>query len=125
MTLHRPVQRMPDDIAEALAEHRLRDAYDDRPAYQRNDYLGWIGRAKRPEIREKRISQMLSELGEGGVYMRMRHRPSERSPDPSKWARTASDPSRSPGMVENVQASVVGVGDDRAHGIDTGPGARL
>lgn len=78
MTLHRPVQQMPDDIAEALAERRLRDAYDDRPTYQRNDYLGWIGRAKRPETRDKRINQMLSELEEGGVYMRMRHRPSER-----------------------------------------------
>lgn len=78
MTLQRPAQQMPDDIAEVLAKHRLRDAYDDRPAYQRNDYLAWISRAKRPETRDKRINQMLSELEEGGVYMGMRHRPSAR-----------------------------------------------
>lgn len=78
MTAHRPVQQMPDDIADVLAESRLRDAYDDRPHYQRNDYLAWIGRAKRPETRVKRINQMLSELQEGGVYMGMQHRPSER-----------------------------------------------
>jgi len=69
---------MPADVAEALAEHRVRKAYDDRPAYQRNDYLAWINRAKRPETRHKRVDQMLRELEEGGVYMGMRHRPSER-----------------------------------------------
>lgn len=78
MTLQRPAQQMPVDIAEMLTEHRLRGAYDDRPAYQRNDYLAWIARAKRPETRSKRIDQMLSELEAGGVYMGMRHRPSER-----------------------------------------------
>ncbi|MFV0375371.1 YdeI/OmpD-associated family protein [Microbacterium sp.] len=78
MTLQRPAQQMPDDIAEVLAEHRLRNAYNDRPAYQRNDYLAWIGRAKRPETRGKRINQMLDELEEGGTYMGMQHRPSQR-----------------------------------------------
>ncbi|UOQ57055.1 YdeI/OmpD-associated family protein [Leucobacter allii] len=78
MTLQRAAQPMPVDIAEILAEQRLRDAYDDRPAYQRNDYLAWIARAKRPETRTKRITQMLDELAEGGVYMGMRHRPSRR-----------------------------------------------
>ena len=78
MTLQRPTQQMPDDVAELLAQHGVCSAYDDRPAYQRNDYLAWIDRAKRPETRSKRINQMLSELEEGGVYMRMKHRPSER-----------------------------------------------
>ncbi len=78
MTLQRRTQQMPDDVAELLAQHGVRSAYDDRPAYQRNDYLAWIDRAKQPETRSKRINQMLSELEEGGVYMRMRHRPSER-----------------------------------------------
>jgi uncharacterized protein YdeI (YjbR/CyaY-like superfamily) len=51
-------------------------AYDARPPYQRNDYLIWIARAKLPETREKRINQMLEELTQGGIYMRMPHRPS-------------------------------------------------
>ena len=51
-------------------------AYDERPDYQRNDYIGWIARAKRPETRRKRINQMLGELEKGGVYMNMAHNPS-------------------------------------------------
>lgn len=78
MRMQRPTQPMPDDVAELLAQHGVRSAYDDRPAYQRNDYLAWITRAKQPETRSKRINQMLSELEKGGVYMRMRHRPSGR-----------------------------------------------
>lgn len=76
MTLMRPLQEMPEDIARLLGERGLRQDYDARPAYQRNDYLAWIGRAKRPETRMKRIDQMLNELEMGGVYMKMRHAPS-------------------------------------------------
>ncbi|KNX38884.1 YdeI/OmpD-associated family protein [Luteipulveratus halotolerans] len=72
----RPDQPMPADIAEALDEHGLREAYDARPAYQRNDYLGWIGKAKQDDTRRKRLDQMLDELREGGVYMGMAHAPS-------------------------------------------------
>ena len=66
---------MPDDIAARLDAAGLRAAYDARPPYQRNDYLGWIARAKRPETREKRIAQMLNELADGTVYMKMRWNP--------------------------------------------------
>ena len=74
--LQRPPQPMPDDIAQLLERRSLRDAYDQRPAYQRNDYLAWIGRAKLAATRQKRIAQMLDELADGGVYMGMAHRPS-------------------------------------------------
>jgi uncharacterized protein YdeI (YjbR/CyaY-like superfamily) len=74
--LTRELQPMPDDIRAALEKRDLIAAYEARPPYQRNDYLIWIGRAKLPETREKRIDQMLDELSQGGVYMRMRHRPS-------------------------------------------------
>ena len=67
---------MPDDVKEALLRHGLMDRYDERPAYQRNDYLGWFTRARRPETRAKRIRQMLDELAQGGVYMGMKHNPS-------------------------------------------------
>ena len=47
--------------------------YMARPDYQQNDYIGWITRAKRGETRSKRIAQMLAELEQGGVYMKMKH----------------------------------------------------
>ena len=69
---------MPDDVEERLDASELRDAYDQRPHYQRNDYLAWITRAKRPDTRERRLRQMLEELELGGVYMGMNHNPSRR-----------------------------------------------
>jgi uncharacterized protein YdeI (YjbR/CyaY-like superfamily) len=67
---------MPDDVNDALLARQLLDDYRARPAYQRNDYLGWIGRAKRPATRLARIEQMLDELETGGMYMKMDHPPS-------------------------------------------------
>ena len=63
--LTREIQPMPDDVREALASRNLTAAYDARPAYQRNDYLAWIARTRRPETRHKRLNQMLDELGPG------------------------------------------------------------
>lgn len=74
----RPVQEMPADVDAELERRGLRASYDARPFYQRNDYLAWIGRAVRPETRQKRIAQMLDELDTGGVYMGMDHPPSRR-----------------------------------------------
>ncbi|WP_367179865.1 YdeI/OmpD-associated family protein [uncultured Tateyamaria sp.] len=48
-----------------------RDRHDQRPWHQRNDYLGWICRAKREETKSKRLNQMLEELRAGDVYMKM------------------------------------------------------
>lgn len=62
---------MPADVAQALEESGLTEAYMVRPHYQRNDYVGWISRAKRPETREKRLQQMLDELAKGDIYMKM------------------------------------------------------
>ena len=73
--LQRAKNPMPDFVREALVERDLMWAYDARPAYQRNDYLGWISRAKRGETREKRVAQMLDELESGDRYMKMRYRP--------------------------------------------------
>jgi uncharacterized protein YdeI (YjbR/CyaY-like superfamily) len=74
--LKREVQPMPDDVREALLQRGLMAEYEARPAYQRNDYLGWMVHAKREETRQKRLEQMLEELARGGVYMNMAHRPS-------------------------------------------------
>ena len=64
--LKRPQYPMPDFVSQALAARGLEQAYRDRPAYQQNDYIGWITRAKR-------LAQMLDELAAGGIYMNMKH----------------------------------------------------
>ena len=74
----RPEQQMPDDVRAELDERGVMDLYLERPFYQRNDYLAWIGRAARIETRRRRIEQMLDELDQGGVYMKMGHPPSRR-----------------------------------------------
>ena len=66
---------MPDFVREALLARGLIDAYRARPAYQQNDYIGWIGRAKREATIQKRLAQMLGELESGDVYMKMAYHP--------------------------------------------------
>ena len=73
--LSRPIEPMASVVEDALNESGLMEAYRGRPDYQRNDYLGWINRAKRPETKERRLLQMLSELERGDVYMKMDWRP--------------------------------------------------
>jgi uncharacterized protein YdeI (YjbR/CyaY-like superfamily) len=69
--LRRPRNPMPEDVRKALEEQGLMEAYRARPPYQRNDYLGWIGRAKRAPTRHRRLQQMLDELVAGDLYMKM------------------------------------------------------
>jgi uncharacterized protein YdeI (YjbR/CyaY-like superfamily) len=69
---------MPDYVKEALEERGLFDAYKSRPPYQQNDYVGWITRAKREATRQKRLAQMLDELEQGDVYMKMEYNPLRR-----------------------------------------------
>lgn len=66
---------MPDFIREALDERGLMDAYRSRPAYQQNDYIGWISRAKLNATKQKRLDQMLDELKGGKLYMNMKWNP--------------------------------------------------
>jgi uncharacterized protein YdeI (YjbR/CyaY-like superfamily) len=72
---------MPAFVREALLDADLMAAYEDRPPYQRNDYVGWISRAKREATRQKRLAQMLLELEAGDVYMKMDYRPRRQSAD--------------------------------------------
>jgi len=65
---------MPDDVAQALSDNGLESRYALRPAYQRNDYIGWIARAKTLATRQKRLDQMLDELRAGDAYMGMEYR---------------------------------------------------
>ena len=66
---------MPASVSRALAQRGLTEAYERRPAYQRNDYLGWIARARHAETQLRRLEQMLDELADGGFYMSMAWRP--------------------------------------------------
>ena len=52
---------MPDFVKLALEEHGLMAEYQARPAYQKNDYIGWINNAKLQGTKEKRLRQMLSD----------------------------------------------------------------
>ena len=70
----RPRYPMPPDVRRALQDAGLVSAYDARPPYQRNDYIGWIDRAKRPDTRARRLNQMLDELRAGDRYMKMPYR---------------------------------------------------
>lgn len=71
----RPRYPIPDFFRDALLARGLMDAYLARPPYQRNDYIGWILRARLDATRQKRLNQMLDELEQGGVYMKMQWNP--------------------------------------------------
>jgi len=75
--MKREIYPVPDDVVALLKERGLTGHYNARPAYQQNDYVGWIGRAKRLETRQRRIGQMLDELEAGGVYMKMKWAPGD------------------------------------------------
>jgi uncharacterized protein YdeI (YjbR/CyaY-like superfamily) len=70
----RPLRKREDMlefVSVALEKRGLREQYDARPPYQRNDYLMWINNAKQDATKQKRLNQMLEELEDGYVYMRM------------------------------------------------------
>ena len=71
--LKRPLYPIPDYVRTELEKNDLMDTYYERPPYQRNDYNSWITRAKREETRLKRLFQMIDELKDGGLYMKMKY----------------------------------------------------
>ena len=73
--LRRSRHKMPDFVRAALEEENLLESYQARPPYQQNDYIGWINQAKREETKMKRLNQMLDELKQGNIYMKMDYRP--------------------------------------------------
>jgi len=70
--LKRPKQPMPSFVKAALEKEGLRAAYNERPPYQRNDYLWWINEAKRDDTKDRRLTKMLTELRQGHGYMGMK-----------------------------------------------------
>lgn len=47
--LKRAINIMPDSIRKMIDSRGLAAAFDSRPDYQKNDYIGWILRARRSE----------------------------------------------------------------------------
>ena len=71
--LTRPHYPLPSFVKDALLSRGLLGAYHSRPAYQQNDYIGWITRAKQKETQEKRLKQTLEELVADDCYMSMEY----------------------------------------------------
>ena len=67
--LRRDLHPMPEFVMDALLTQNLLTAFNARPPTQRNDYLGWIARAKREKGQQERLAQMLYELASGDRYM--------------------------------------------------------
>jgi uncharacterized protein YdeI (YjbR/CyaY-like superfamily) len=61
-------QPMPGHVRAALQKRKLMEAFDARPAYQRDEYLKWMSSAAGPAAKQKRLDQMLDELENGGVF---------------------------------------------------------
>lgn len=54
---------LPDDVAQALAAApEARPAFCRLPPSHQSEYLKWVGEAKRPETRRKRIAGMIERL---------------------------------------------------------------
>lgn len=51
-----------DDLAAALAEAGLRDAFDGLSYSHRREYVNWIDEAKKPETRARRIAGTVERL---------------------------------------------------------------
>jgi uncharacterized protein YdeI (YjbR/CyaY-like superfamily) len=71
--LKRRRHKMPDFVRSFMEKEKLLEAYQARPPYQQNDYIGWINQAKREETKMKRLNQMLVELKQGNIYMKMEY----------------------------------------------------
>jgi murein tripeptide amidase MpaA len=60
------VVTVPDDLAAAFAEDNQAKANFDGMAFtHRNEYVRWIESAKRPETRQRRVSEAVTALREG------------------------------------------------------------
>ena len=76
--MKRPAHPMPEFVRSAMESAGLRERYEQRPWYQRNDYLSWICSAKLEQTKLKQLNQMLDELEAGDVYIKMDWRPRSR-----------------------------------------------
>ena len=69
--LKKPRYPISSFVRQALFENDLMEKYKQRPAYQQNDYIGWINQAVQQKTKEKRLNKMLDELRDGHLHMKM------------------------------------------------------
>jgi uncharacterized protein YdeI (YjbR/CyaY-like superfamily) len=55
---------IPKDFAAALKANRLHDFFADCTASHQREYLKWIGEAKKPETRMRRIEQAMKRIAD-------------------------------------------------------------
>jgi hypothetical protein len=61
-----PAIDVPEDLAAALArDDAARTAFDGLAPSHRKEFARWVGEAKRPETRERRVAETLTMLREG------------------------------------------------------------
>lgn len=57
---------LPDDLGEKLRKHRkAREFFDSLAPSYRKQFIGWINSAKRPETRQRRLSETIELLARG------------------------------------------------------------
>jgi uncharacterized protein YdeI (YjbR/CyaY-like superfamily) len=56
------MNNIPQDIADALKSAGLAEFFADCTPAHRNEYLKWIGEAKRPETRQARIGKAMQMI---------------------------------------------------------------
>lgn len=66
--LKRELNPIQDFIKERLVRENVLDKYNERPAYQRSQYIDWITSAKRETTKENRLNQMIDELKAGDSF---------------------------------------------------------
>lgn len=66
--LKRELNPIQDFIRERLVRENVLDKYNERPAYQRSQYIDWITSAKRETTKENRLNQMIDELKAGDSF---------------------------------------------------------
>jgi bacteriocin resistance YdeI/OmpD-like protein/uncharacterized protein DUF1905 len=59
------VVSIPEDLAVALADAGVRDAFDRLSYTHRKEYVGWVEEAKREQTRKTRIARSVELLKEG------------------------------------------------------------
>ena len=86
--LQRELQPMSEFINKALSDNGVMDDYLARPAYQQNDYLSWINRAKQEATKTKRLASTtdvfcaLTNDEEANIDIATRLQEAVRDPDP-------------------------------------------
>ncbi len=91
----RPGHPTPASVHHALKAPGLSEAYAARRPYERNDTLGWKGRAARPSTRQRRWEQMPDEVTHGKIRMRMIWRfPVREAPRSAKGCEAKKRPNR-------------------------------